>query len=100
MASSFDVFVFPIDHLTVDNHLLAEDGVGGREGSFSMCTFWLVEALTRVAKYDKSFITQAVCMFQDMVSYSNHLGLYSEEITRSGEVFILQTCTYLLVARE
>jgi hypothetical protein len=30
----------------------AEDGVGGREGSFSMCTFWLVEALTRAGKYD------------------------------------------------
>ena len=65
-----------------------------------MCTFWLVEALTRVGKYDKSFIAQAVLMFEDMVSYSNHLGLYSEEITRSGEVFILQTCANLLVARE
>jgi GH15 family glucan-1,4-alpha-glucosidase len=72
--------------ITLDNHLLAEDGVGGREGSFSMCTFWLVEALTRAGKYDKSFIAQAVLMFEDMVSYSNHLGLYSEEITRSGEV--------------
>ena len=72
--------------LILDNHLLAEDGVGGREGSFSMCTFWLVEALTRVGKYDKSFIAQAVLMFEDMISYSNHLGLYSEEITRSGEV--------------
>lgn len=70
----------------LDNHLLAEDGVGGREGSFSMCTFWLVEALTRAGKYDKSFIAQAVLMFEDMISYSNHLGLYSEEITRSGEV--------------
>lgn len=65
-----------------------------------MCTFWLVEALTRVGKYDKSFIAQAVLMFEDMVSYSNHLGLYSEEITRSGEVFILQTFCDILVARE
>jgi GH15 family glucan-1,4-alpha-glucosidase len=76
----------PTDHLMLDNHLLAEDGVGGREGSFSMCTFWLVEALTRAGKYDKSLINQAVIMFEDMISYSNHLGLYSEEITRSGEV--------------
>jgi GH15 family glucan-1,4-alpha-glucosidase len=72
--------------LNIDNHLLAEDGVGGREGSFSMCTFWCVEALTRAGKFDKSFIAQAVLMFEDMISYSNHLGLYSEEITRSGEV--------------
>jgi len=77
----------PLKHLVeLDNHLLAEDGVGGREGSFSMCTFWLVEALTRAGKYDKSLIAQAVLMFEDMVTYSNHLGLYSEEITRSGEV--------------
>ena len=73
----------------IDNHLLAEDGVGGREGSFSMCTFWLVEALTRAGKYDKTFIAQAVLMFEDMITYSNHLGLYSEEITRSGEVWSL-----------
>jgi GH15 family glucan-1,4-alpha-glucosidase len=83
----------PIQHshreLTIDNHLLAEDGVGGREGSFSMCTFWLVEALTRAGKYEKPFIAQAVLMFEDMITYSNHLGLYSEEITRSGEVFSL-----------
>jgi GH15 family glucan-1,4-alpha-glucosidase len=51
-----------------------------------MCTFWLVEALTRAGQFDKSLIAQAVLMFEDMISYSNHLGLYSEEITRSGEV--------------
>ncbi len=76
---------------SIDNHLLAEDGVGGREGSFSMCTFWLVEALTRAGNYDKSFIAQAVLMFEDMISYSNHLGLYSEEINRAGEVLALET---------
>jgi GH15 family glucan-1,4-alpha-glucosidase len=86
MASSFDVSLVQLTIWRVDNHLLAEDGVGGREGSFSMCTFWLVEALTRAGKYDKSLIAQAVLMFEDMISYSNHLGLYSEEITRSGEV--------------
>jgi len=73
-----------------------------------MCTFWLVEALTRAGKYDKQLISQAVLMFEDMVSYSNHLGLYSEEITRSGEVRIpLVPCRSIsidmflcLVARE
>ena len=80
-----DVSTHPL-RLILDNHLLAEDGVGGSEGSFSMCTFWLVEALTRAGKYEKSFIAQAVRMFEDMISYSNHLELYSEEINRSGEV--------------
>ena len=92
--------MYPIHHspreLTIDNHLLAEDGVGGREGSFSMCTFWLVEALTRAGKYEKSFIAQAVLMFEDMITYSNHLGLYSEEITRSGEVFSFLSLCFLL----
>jgi GH15 family glucan-1,4-alpha-glucosidase len=80
------MYLPPEIKLIVDNHLIAEDGVGGGEGYFSMCTFWLIEALTRAGKYDKSFIAQAVLMFEDMISYSNHLGLYSEEITRSGEV--------------
>ena len=31
------------------DHALSDDGVGGQEGAFSMCTFWLVEALTRVS---------------------------------------------------
>lgn len=35
------------------NTLKSDDGVGGREGAFSMCTFWLVEALTRAGAYDK-----------------------------------------------
>jgi len=69
-----------------------------------MCTFWLVEALTRAGKYDKSLIAQAVLMFEDMVSYSNHLGLYSEEITRSGEVhrspFFIFGVVIGLVARK
>ncbi|BFZ63125.1 hypothetical protein YB2330_004245 [Saitoella coloradoensis] len=67
------------------NHLEAEDGVGGREGSFSMCTFWLVEALSRAGKYDSKLLEKSVVMFEDMVGYSNHLALYSEEIARSGE---------------
>lgn len=61
-----------------------------------MCTFWLVEALTRAGKYEKSFIAQAVLMFEDMITYSNHLGLYSEEITRSGEVFSFLSLCFLL----
>ncbi|KAK6353076.1 hypothetical protein TWF696_005066 [Orbilia brochopaga] len=64
---------------------LAEDGVGGREGSFSMCTFWLVEALTRAGRYDKKYLTKAITIFENMLSFSNHLSMFSEEIARSGE---------------
>jgi GH15 family glucan-1,4-alpha-glucosidase len=60
-------------------------GVGGIEGAFSMCTFWLVEALTRASIYDRKYLVQAVNLFENMLSFSNHLSMFSEEISRSGE---------------
>ncbi|WQF77781.1 Putative six-hairpin glycosidase superfamily, GH15-like domain, trehalase-like protein [Colletotrichum destructivum] len=63
----------------------SEDGVGGREGAFSMCTFWLVEALTRASAYEPKYLVRAVNLFENMLSFSNHLLMFSEEIARSGE---------------
>jgi GH15 family glucan-1,4-alpha-glucosidase len=60
-------------------------GVGGREGAFSMCTFWLVEALTRAAVYEPKYLVRAINLFENMLSFSNHLMMFSEEIARSGE---------------
>ena len=59
---------------------LSADGLTGEEGAFSMCTFWLVEALTRVGQVDR-----ARFIFEQMLGYTNHLGLYAEEIGSSGE---------------
>ena len=56
------------------------DGLAGEEGTFSLCTFWLVEALTRAGRVD-----EARLIFEHMLGYSNHLGLYAEEIGHSGE---------------
>ena len=64
---------------------LSEDGVGGREGAFSMCTFWLVEAMTRASVYEPKYLVRAVNLFENMLSFSNHLMMFSEEISRSGE---------------
>jgi len=64
---------------------LSEDGVGGREGAFSMCTFWLVEAMTRASVHEPRYRIQAVNLFENMLSFSNHLCMFSEEISRSGE---------------
>ncbi len=58
----------------------AGDGLSGREGTFSMCTFWLVEALSRARRLD-----EARFIFEKMLTYANHLGLYAEEIGPSGE---------------
>ena len=61
------------------------DGVGGEEGTFNLCTFWLVEALTRAGRVDPGRLDQARVMFEQMLGYANHLGLYSEETGHSGE---------------
>lgn len=60
-------------------------GVGGREGAFSMCTFWLVEALTRASVYEPKYLVRAYNLFENMLGFSNHLCMFSEEIARSGE---------------
>ena len=62
-----------------------EDGLHGREGTFNMCTFWLVEALTRAGRVDRTKLTDARLLFECMSGYANHLGLYAEEIGPSGE---------------
>jgi GH15 family glucan-1,4-alpha-glucosidase len=57
------------------------DGLQGEEGTFSMCSFWYVEALTRAGRLDEARLA-----FEKMLTYANHLGLYSEEIGPRGEL--------------
>ena len=61
------------------------DGLTGDEGTFNICTFWLVEALTRAGRVDKMRLEEARLIFEGMLSYANHVGLYSEETGASGE---------------
>ena len=56
------------------------DGLRGSEGTFSICTFWYVDALTRAGRLEEARLT-----FEKMLTYSNHLGLFSEEIGLTGE---------------
>ena len=56
------------------------DGLRGEEGTFSICSFWYVEALTRAGRLDEARLA-----FEKMLTYANHLGLYAEEISRTGE---------------
>jgi GH15 family glucan-1,4-alpha-glucosidase len=41
------------------NAAAADDGVGGEEGAFSLCTLWCVEAMTRAGVYDKPYLDKA-----------------------------------------
>jgi GH15 family glucan-1,4-alpha-glucosidase len=61
------------------------DGLTGEEGTFNMCTFWLVEALTRAGRADPARLEQARLIFERMLGYANHLGLYAEETGPRGE---------------
>ena len=64
---------------------LTPDGLKGEEGTFNMCTFWLVEALTRAGRIDPPRLREARLMFEEMLGYANHLGLFAEETGPSGE---------------
>jgi GH15 family glucan-1,4-alpha-glucosidase len=56
------------------------DGLEGEEGTFSICTFWYVEALAQAGRLD-----EAQLAFEKMLTYANHLGLYAEQIGLTGE---------------
>ena len=60
--------------------IAAPDGFRSKEGTFSMCTFWFVECLSRAGELDK-----AQLYFEKMLGYANHLGLYSEQLGFEGE---------------
>jgi GH15 family glucan-1,4-alpha-glucosidase len=62
------------------NPAASPDGLAGDEGTFSLCTFWYVDALARSGRLDDARLT-----FEKMHTYTNHLGLYSEEISSTGE---------------
>jgi GH15 family glucan-1,4-alpha-glucosidase len=76
-----------MDHELVSDSLVyrynpsaSPDGLAGSEGTFSLCTFWYVDALARAGRIDDARLT-----LEKMFTYTNHLGLYSEEIDATGE---------------
>jgi GH15 family glucan-1,4-alpha-glucosidase len=58
----------------------APDGLTGREGTFSACSFWYVECLARA-----NDLRQARYIFEKALGYANHLGLYAEQLGPCGE---------------
>jgi GH15 family glucan-1,4-alpha-glucosidase len=58
----------------------APDGLHGQDGTFCMCSFWYAECLARGGDVD-----QARFIFEKMLGYANHLGLYAEELGPRGE---------------
>jgi GH15 family glucan-1,4-alpha-glucosidase len=73
-----------IEKALVDDSLLyryrSPDGLVGTEGTFCMCSFWFVECVARSGDVHK-----ARFLFEKMLGYANHLGLFAEELGPSGE---------------
>ena len=74
----------------------ADDGLKGTEGTFSICSFWFVEALTRARRLE-----EAREHLEQMLTYANHLGLYAEEVGPTGEALgnFPQAFTHLALIR-
>lgn len=75
------------DELTKDDLVLryrvesTDDGLSGEEGTFTICSFWLVSALALVGEVDR-----ARKLFQKLLSFAGPLHLYAEEIdTATGQ---------------
>ena len=62
----------------------AADGLEGNEGTFNMCSFWYAEALARSGQVDK-----ARFVFEKMLGYANHLGLYAEELAPTVSIWAI-----------
>jgi GH15 family glucan-1,4-alpha-glucosidase len=64
-----------------DTDQAAPDGLPGSEGFFTVCSFWLVEAMSRAG-----MVEEAQLLFEKLLGYANHLGLFSEEVSMKGEL--------------
>jgi GH15 family glucan-1,4-alpha-glucosidase len=75
-----------IDRALVEDSLVYRYGrddpahEGTADGTFCMCTFWFAECLARAGD-----VQRARFVFEKMLAYSNHVGLYAEQLGPSGE---------------
>jgi len=57
-----------------------DDGLEGREGTFMICSFWMVAALCEIGELEKA---RGMC--ERLLGYASSLGLYAEEVdARTG----------------
>lgn len=68
------------DVKTGEKKRVSLDNIEGEEGFFSMCSFWLIEGMTRCGQ-----VEEARLRFEEMLSFANHLGIYAEQTAFDGE---------------
>ncbi|BCI51246.1 glucoamylase [Mycolicibacterium litorale] len=81
---------FPSTLDAIERHLVTDtlvfryepgtDGLDGDEGTFSICSFWYVEALTRAGRLEHARLA-----LEKMFTYANHVGLYAEQVSATGD---------------
>lgn len=60
---------------------VTDDGLTGGEGTFIICTFWLVDNLSMQGRID-----EARSLFERVLGYASHLGLFSEEVDSENNI--------------
>lgn len=87
MVSTVDAIMQPVsegglycDGMVYRYAKSTDDGLNSREGTFNVCTLWLVEALARMGR-----VQQAHWLFEKMLARANHLNLFSEQMSVSSE---------------
>ena len=86
---------------------LSPDGLGGGEGAFLLCSFWLVDCLTHAGELD-----EAEALLAKLIGYANDVGLFAEEVDpATGEALgnfpqafshmaLVTSCAHLTAARQ
>jgi GH15 family glucan-1,4-alpha-glucosidase len=92
MLSTLDAIRQPLtagglaaDGLVYYDPAVAPDSLSGRDGTFNMCSFCLFEAPTRAGRTDPARLEDARLLFEQMLGYANHLGLFAEQTGSGGE---------------